>query len=330
MPGRTFSARFLCVVALLFAAAPSGRLFAQSPTGSITGNVVDSSGGGIPGASITATQSDTGAVRTVTSSANGTFRILLLPVGNYSVAAELSGFAPARVINVVVNVGGEATVKLTLEVATVRAAVAVSGEAPLIEATKTQVDSIVNERMIQSLPTNGRNFEDFVLTTPGVVTDVRLGDISFAGQRGTLNSLVVDGADNNNTFFGQSLGRTGSGRAPYQFSQEAVQEFQVNTSAYSAEYGRAGGAVINVVTKSGTNEFTGSVFEYYRDKALNANTQFNEAQTPPRAKSPYHYNQFGGVIGGPIVRDRHFFFFDYDGQRNTQPNPVILNVPANA
>src|SRR6266511_94631 len=322
MPGRTFSARFLCVVALLFAAAPSGRLFAQSPTGSITGNVVDSSGGGIPGASITATQSDTGAVRTVTSSANGTFRILLLPVGNYSVAAELSGFAPARVINVVVNVGGEATVKLTLEVATVRAAVAVSGEAPLIEATKTQVDSIVNERMIQSLPTNGRNFEDFVLTTPGVVTDVRLGDISFAGQRGTLNSLVVDGADNNNTFFGQALGRTGSGRAPYQFSQDAVKEFQVNSNAYAAEYGRAGGAVINVVTKSGTNDFHGGGFYFYRDKSLNANNYINVINK--RAKSAYHFDQYGFAGGGPIVRDKHFVFANADFQRNSTPNLVVL------
>ena len=134
----------------------------------------------------------------------------------------------------------------------------------------------------------------------------------------------MDGADNNNTFFGQALGRTGSGRAPYQFSQEAVQEFQVNTNAFSAEFGRAGGAVINVVTKSGTNRFSGSVFEFYRDKALNANTAINESLGRP--KSPYHYNQFGGVLGGPIVRDRHFFFVNYDGQRNTQPNTVFLNV----
>ena len=165
-----------------------------------------------------------------------------------------------------------------------------------------------------------------MLLTPGVTKDVRGGDISFAGQRGTLNSLVVDGADNNNTFFGQTVGRTGSGRAPYQFSQEAVQEFQVNSSAYSAEYGRAGGAVINVVTKSGTNSFSGAIFEYYRDKQLNANNYVNELLGRP--KTPYHYNQFGGVLGGPIRRDRDFFFVNYDGQRNTQPNAVFLNLPA--
>jgi hypothetical protein len=173
---------------------------------------------------------------------------------------------------------------------------------------------------------NGRNFIDFALLTPGVTRDTRTGDISFAGQRGTLNSLVVDGADNNNTFFGQSLGRTGSGRAPYQFSQDAVKEFQVNSNAYSAEFGRAGGAVINVVTKSGTNGFAGSVFEFYRDDKLNANDAVNVLNHRP--KLPYDYNQFGGSLGGPLRRDRDFFFVNYDGQRNTQPNDVIFTLPA--
>src|SRR5262249_20054770 len=210
--------------------------------------------------------------------------------------------------------------------ASVKAAVTVSGEAPLIEATKSEVSSVVNERMIQNLPTNGRNFEDFVLTTPGVVTDVRQGDISFAGQRGTLNSLVVDGADNNNTFFGQALGRTGSGRAPYQFSQDAVKEFQVNSNAYSAEYGRAGGAVINVVTKSGTNDYHGSAFYFYRDKQINAKDYIDAING--RAKAPYHFDQFGASIGGPIVRDKFFFFANAAGRRTTTPNTVALGPPA--
>ena len=182
----------------------------------------------------------------------------------------------------------------------------------------------MNEAYIQNLPTNGRNFIDFVLTTPGVSKDPRLGDISFAGQRGTLNSLVIDGANNDNTFFGQALGRTGSGRAPYQFSQDAVKEFQVNRNAYTAEFGRAGGAVINVVTKSGTNEFHGTAFEFYRDKGMNANDYINVINGRPI--SNYHYNQFGASLGGPILKDQLFFFANYDGQRNTNGQPVILNT----
>src|SRR5712692_6835438 len=294
------------LVLLLLLTLSARPLAAQSPTGSIAGTIVDASGAGLPGATVTATQSETGAVRTTTSTGAGQFRIPLLAVGTYSVSAELPSFAPAKIANVVVSIGGEATVRLPLELASVKAAVTVSGEAPLIEATKSEVSSVVNERMIQNLPTNGRNFEDFALTTPGVVTDVRQGDISFAGQRGTLNSLVVDGADNNNTFFGQALGRTGSGRAPYQFSTDAVQEFQVNSNSYSAELGRAGGAVINVVTKSGTNDFHGTIFEFYRDRALNANSFFNNRIG--RRKPAYHFNQFGGNIGGPIAKNKAFFF----------------------
>ena len=172
------------------------------------------------------------------------------------------------------------------------------------------MSSSVAERQVQNLPVNGRNFLDFVTLTPGVVRDPRGGDLSFGGQRGTLNSVQIDGADNNNNFFGQSLGRTGV-RAPYQFSQDAVQEFQVNTSSFSAEFGHAAGGVINVITKSGTNELHGSAFEFYRDRALNArNLNYNATTntfTPVNPKQAYHFNQFGGTFGGPIKRDRVTF-----------------------
>src|SRR6266849_2010129 len=192
---------------------------------------------------------------------------------------------------------------------------------PVVETTRSSVESVVNDRAVSELPTLGRNFINFTLLTPGVTTDVRTGDISFAGQRGTLNSLIVDGSDNNNTFFGQTLGRTGSGRGPYQFSQDAVQEFQVNSNAYSAEYGNAAGAVINVVTKSGTNDFHGTGFEFYRDRSMNAFDPV--AKALGKARPPYHFNQFGGDIGGPVKKDKLFFFFDYDGQRNTVQNLVF-------
>jgi hypothetical protein len=295
-------------------------MFAQSSNGSIAGDVTDNTGGAVPGVSITATNAATNASRTVTTNSSGHYEIPLLPPGKYRVAAELSGF---QAVNGTVNVNVGSTVTFDVKMkAAVAETVTVTAVAPVVDTSKSSVSSVVNETAIQNLPTNGRNFIDFVLTTPGVVKDVRAGDISFAGQRGTLNSMVVDGANNDNTFFGQTVGRTGSGRAPYQFSEDAVKEFQVNSGTYPAEYGRAGGAVINVVTKSGGNDFAGSAFGYYRDKSLNANNYINEINNRP--KSPYHFEQFGVTAGGPIVHDKHFFFANFDAQRNSSPNLVVL------
>ncbi len=297
----------------------------QSAGGSIQGTVTDETGAVLPGASVSIRNQNTGVVRQTQSDTLGLYRAPLLPVGLYEVSASLSGFASTKRSNLELTIGEVLNVDMALKVAAAEETVEVTAEAPVIEATRSQQSSTVGSRAVANLPVNGRNFIDFVLTTPGVVRDVRLGDISFAGQRGTLNSLVIDGADNNNTFFGQALGRTGSGRAPYQFSQDAVQEFQVNRNAYSAEYGRAGGAVINVVTKSGTNAFRGSLFEFYRDKSLNANSYANKIANPIRERSPYHFDQFGASFGGPLVRDKAFFFVSYDGQRNTIPNEIDLD-----
>src|SRR5262249_39810070 len=139
----------------------------------------------------------------------------------------------------------------------------------VIETTRSQTSTVVNQRAVEDLPINGRNFLDFAVLTPGVVKDPsRGGDLSFGGQRGTMNSLTVDGSDANNVFFGQSTGRAGTGRSPYSFSEDAVQEFQVAANSYTAEIGRAGGGVINVVTKSGSNDFHGTAFEFFRDKSM--------------------------------------------------------------
>jgi hypothetical protein len=311
-------------IVLLFCLLFSIPLFAQSSTGSISGGVTDDSGGALPGVTVTAQNAANGAERSTVTNTTGHYQIGLLTPGRYNVTAMLDGFQPVR-REVIVNIGSDVTLDVAMRVG-VAETVTVTADAPLIETERTQVSSVVNETAIENLPVNGRNFIDFVLTTPGVVKDVRQGDISFGGQRGTLNSLVIDGANNDNTFFGQALGRTGSGRAPYQFSQDAVQEFEVNTNAYSAEYGRAGGAVINVVTKSGTNDLQGTLFYFLRDKDLNANDYINLINN--RAKSPYHFDQYGASAGGPIVHDRHFFFVNYDAQRNSIPNLVVLGAPA--
>jgi carboxypeptidase family protein len=298
--------------------------WSQGNQGTIEGVTVDQSGAGVPEAKLTATNESTGLKFNATSDSNGLFSFPVLPVGTYTIEVEHSGFTKLTQKNVILTVGARLNLSLALTVAGQTQAITVTSETPILETTRSQVSTTVNDVSVENLPTNGRNFINFALLTPGVTLDVRGGDISFAGQRGTLNSLIVDGSDNNNTFFGQSVGRTGSGRAPYQFSEDAVQEFQVNSNAYSAELGHAGGAVINVVTKSGTNEFHGTGFEFYRDRSLNANDPINIIQKKP--KSPYHFNQFGGDIGGPILKDKMFFFFDYDGQRNTLPNLVFLGV----
>jgi outer membrane receptor protein involved in Fe transport len=312
------------VVALLLIGQLNLAALAQSQasSGSIEGTISDATGAVVPDAKITATNLQTGLTRSVTSNSEGLYRLQLLPVGDYNVTIEKQGFGTVKREMVKVQIGQKVNLDVELGAAGAAESINVTSEVPIVETTRTQVSSIVDDRAVANLPTNGRNFIDFVLLTPGVTRDSRTGDISFGGQRGTLNSLQIDGADNNNTFFGQSLGRTGSGRAPYQFSQDAVQEFQVNSNGYSAEFGRAAGAVVNVVTKSGSNELHGTLFEFYRDKSLNANTFFNNASNRPRPA--LHVHQFGGNVGGPIVANTAFFFFDYDGQRRRDPVDVIL------
>jgi outer membrane receptor protein involved in Fe transport len=319
----------LAVVCLLFALAASA-VFAQSQAtgGDIEGRVLDPQGAVIPNATVTAKNKDTGFERTAKTDVEGNYRIILLPPGIYTVGASASGFQPARNHDVTVTVGGRATLDFVFDLNNLTADVTVSSDAPVVETARTSVATTVNERSIQNLPINGRNFQDFSTLSPGVIRDPRGGDLSVGGQRGTLNSLQVDGVDNNNTFFGQALGRGGV-RPPYQFSEESVQEFQVNQNGFSAEFGRAGGAVINVVTKSGTNAFHGGLFEFFRDEALNANdpiTKANEARRGQgNVRPPLRINQFGGRVGGPIVKNRAFFFFTYDGQRSDIPQ--VLDVP---
>ena len=328
--------QLLAVFALCFALC-SGA-FAQGGQGSVSGTVSDSSGAVITDGKITATNTATGETFNVNSNSDGLFVFPLLPVGPYHIQATHTGFGTFNQ-DVQVTVGAKIDLKMTLPVAGSSETVQVSAEAPVVETTRSSVSDTVGDRQIANLPTNGRNFLDFTLLTPGVTRDyTRGGDLSFAGQRGTLNSLTVDGTDNNNSFFGQTLGRTGSGRAPYQFSQDAVQEFQVNSNSYSAELGRAGGAVINVVTKSGTNSFHGTAFEFFRDRGLNANDPIYSLQRafaqgagrPLPLKPGYHFNQFGGNVGGPVIKDKLFFFFDYDGQRNLTGNPILVTLPTPA
>lgn len=316
--------RLVLVVSLLALFSTVGFAQSQANTGNIDGRVSDPNGAAVPNVTVRATNEATGISKSVQTNEDGTYRIAFLVPGNYKVATSgAQGFAPASFTNVVVSVGGQTPLEIQLSVGTTTTMVDIAAEGQVVETTRTSVSSVINERAIQNLPVNGRNFLDFATLTPGVVRDpTRAGDLAVGGQKGTLNSLQVDGADNNNTFFGQSFGRTGT-RPPYQFSEESVQEFQVNQNGFSAEFGRSGGAVINVVTKSGSNEWHGSAFEFFRDEALNSNTPILTARGAKRPKS--QINQFGGTFGGPLKKDRAFFFFAYDGQRSNIPN--IVDAP---
>ncbi|HVF28211.1 MAG TPA: TonB-dependent receptor, partial [Pyrinomonadaceae bacterium] len=321
-----FTAILLTACLCLAFTATSVLAQSQATSGNIEGRVLDPQGAVVPGSTVTAINQETGLERSVNADDEGNYRLILLPPGSYTVRANGQGFAQTESRDVAVTVGGATPLDVNLSVSGSSETVTITGDAPIVETTRTSVSTTVNQRAIENLPVNGRNYLDFATLTPGVVRDpTRQGDLSVGGQKGTLNNLQVDGTDNNNTFFGQAFGRTGV-RPPYQFSEESVQEFQVNQNGFSAEFGRAGGAVINVVTKSGTNEFHGGVFEYFRDEALNANTANLKATQAlgnrPNIRPPSQINQFGGRIGGPIVKNRAFFFFTYDGQRQNLPNPV--------
>jgi len=309
----------------------------QATTGNIEGRVLDPKEAVVPGATVTATNQQTGLEKSATTNDQGDFIVNFLPPGPYTVRASAGGFSPADIKDIIVTVGGKTPLDVTLSVGGASGAVTVTSEAPVVETTLSSISTTVNSRAIENLPVNGRNYLDFATLTPGVIRDQnREGDLSVGGQKGTLNNLQVDGVDNNNTFFGQAFGRTGV-RPPYQFSEESVQEFQVNQNGFSAEFGRAGGAVINVVTKSGTNEFHGGAFEFFRDESLNANTpQLKASQFQrgiPNKRPPLQINQFGARLGGPIKRNKAFFFFTYDGQRQKLPNfldpPSFFTQPAN-
>lgn len=321
--------RIVLSCALVALASAAAIAQSQATSGDIEGRVVDPNGAAVPSATVTARNQQTGLEKTATSDTEGIYRITFLPPGQYTVATSaVQGFQPTTLQNVTVTVGGKTPLDISLAVGGSNIDVTVLSEAQVVETTRTSVATTINQVAIENLPINGRNFQDFATLSPGVVRDPRGGDLSVGGQRGTQNSLQVDGVDNNNTFFGQALGRGGV-RPPYQFSEESVQEFQVNQNGFSAEFGRAGGAVINVVTKSGTNEFHGGAFEYFRDESLNSNDPSTKASESrrglPNKRPPSHINQFGGRFGGPIVKNRAFFFATYDGQRADVPQ--VLDVP---
>jgi len=308
---------FLALFLLTVAPAPISAQ--DSATGAIRGTVLDSSGSRIAQASIVAVNIATGRRFTGTSDAEGRFTLDLLPPGDYSARVAAQGMSAQVTPQLHVDVGGAAELEFHLTVAGAHENVTVSGEPTLVETKPAGVSTLLDERALNDMPLNGRRFSDLALFSPGVTQDPRSltsatnGDLSFGGIRGFQNSFLVDGLDFNNAFFAQARGRY---RAPFQFSTEVVQEFRVSTNAYGAELGRSGGAVVNVVTKSGSNHVHGTGFYYLRDSSFGAADPFLAFKPHNRQQ------QLGGTIGGPLKRNKAFFFAGFDQHIFHVPNVV--------
>src|SRR5947209_13403721 len=312
----------LCFV-LFIISVPS--LMAQTAsTGALTGTVMDSSGAVLPGVMVTTTSVDTGQTRSVITGEDGTYRVTLLPPGNYSVKFELTGFTTAEVPSVKVNVTETAVLDRTLQVGAQAEAVQVEAAVETIQTTSSALGTVATAVTITELPLSTRNYTNLLANSTGANASVQ--DASLIGKGTTL--IAVNGAGNGqntflqdgiviNNWFSFNTGVEGVSVGGFAIpNPDAISEFKIQTSSYDSGYGRNPGANVNVVTKSGTNSFHGTAFEFFRNTALNANTWFRNYQGLP--KPVLNSNQYGGVFGGPIKKDRLFFFVSYQetGQKN--------------
>jgi hypothetical protein len=305
-PSLSSTALVILAVVALF----SSQAFSQATVSfaQLNGTVLDEAGRAIVRASITLRSADTNQTYTAVTNDGGLFVFAALPPGRYDLTAAYAGFGKFTQTGITVSVGQTATMNVALKVAAAGETVVVTTEAPTVEATRTEVSQVIDTKQIASLPVSGRLFTDFALLTPGVATgrtslgttftEFEITQISFGGMRSFSNEITVDGADFINS-------NTGVQRATP--PQEAVSEFRVVNSSFGSEYGRAVGGIVNVVTKSGTNDLHGSAYNYFQDSATDARSLLQPAPAPFSLRQ----NQFGGTLGGPIVKDRTFFFANY-------------------
>src|SRR6185312_8339061 len=314
---------------LSFILGMSAIAFGQSTTsGAIGGSVTNPNKEVVPNASVTVRNTETNKEDAATTDDQGRFKVSGLQQGTYSVTINGSGFSPYTQ-DVTVEIGRETSINAALSIGPLSGnTVEVTAEAPVINTSQQDFSSNINQTSINELPINGRRWSNFALLTPGAVPDGTFGLISFRGISGLLNNNTIDGGDNNQAFFAEERGRT---RISYSISQAAIREFQVNTSSYSAEYGRSAGGVVNAITKSGTNDFHGGAFYYQRNNKWGARNPLavrqeliNGVFTPVGYKPKDVRHQFGGTIGGPIVKDKAFFFFSYDQQKRNFPGLAVF------
>lgn len=312
---------------------------AQSYRGSIRGRVVDPHGAVVVGAKITAKSGATGQARQTQSGEDGGYVLAELPAGNYVVTAEAGGLTPSAQ-SVVVNVGLDTTADFALSTVQQRKEeVIVTSAAPLVDVTRDVLGEVVNQRLVSELPLNGRDFGKLVALVPGATVEPSgvaaiqsgFGQFSINGSRDRSNNYTLDGSDNNDPFFNNSaFNQTGIGGAPASILPiDAIQEFNLQ-SQFNAEYGRNSGSVINIITKSGSNMWHGSAFEFVRNDMFDARNFFNRSVDPSGnhiSKSEFRNNQFGASLGGPIIKDKTFFFLAYEGQRERVTSDFTFLVP---
>ncbi len=312
---------------LIFA---TSMMFAQGAGfGSITGVVQDSTGAVVSGAKVVVDNASKGIHREMETSSAGVFNApALVPASGYTVKVTKSGFTDYLVNDVVVEVGNSVDLRATLKVGAAGTEVQVTGEAPTVDFSKTDTSAVVDSKQIMDLPINGRRVDAFVLLTPGVTNDAAFGLLSFRGNPGG-NSFLTDGIDTTNSYYDENAGRTRT----YNISQDAVQEFQVVSSNYAAEFGKASGGVINTVTRSGSNAYHGSAYDFWRNRTLNATditTKTSATGLYPNGINPPEWRHQAGLsIGGPIKKDKLFFFFNGELFRRNAPI-VSSNISAGA
>jgi Carboxypeptidase regulatory-like domain len=318
----------LCFIVASLIPALAG---AQAVTGTILGRITDGSGAVVPGVTVTLTNTGTKLTRVVTTDSNGEYTAPSLPTGEYSVAAEISGFKTVTMSNIELGVDQHARIDVKLEVGALTESVTIAAGSPLVQTSSSELGTTVSNEQIEALPLNGRNFVNLTRTVPGVLRGIPGANIDGAGslawrasasfsangQRTRDNNFMLDGVDNNETWLQTVV------IFP---SVDALDEFKLQTSTYSAEFGRSLGGVVNLQIKSGTNAFHGSAFEFHRDDAFDANNFFNNRAGRP--KPDFKQNQFGGTLGGPVFKQKTFFFGSYQGHRESQGQTFLSTVPS--
>ncbi|MBI1956165.1 MAG: TonB-dependent receptor [Acidobacteria bacterium] len=320
-----FVKRLAVILSIVLVSA--GMMYAQVTTGTIMGTISDSTGAVIPGATVTIRNTETGISRTATTDAAGRYRVPQLGLGNYEITAESAGFQTAVRTGVTLTVGREAVLDFTLQVGAVAERITVTGEAPLIQTTTATVSGLVDERTMRDLPLLGRSYADLTTIQPGVVSDIPISASGFnavysggggrirrsiGGTRPQQSTYLLDGVELSTPSEGMPVGSV----LGEQLGVDAIREFTLLQNNFGAQFGRAAGGVVNAVTQYGTNEFHGTVFEFFRNEKLDARDHPVQLDSK-LPKVPLKRNQFGASLGGPIVKDRAFFFANYEGLRQS-------------